>query len=127
MLFLFALRATPAPTADFQREVRPLLAKRCFGCHGPDDNSRQANFRLDTREGATGATGGLAGIVPGSSEKSRVMARITHATRPMPPVGERLSAAEVDLIKRWIDGGAIYTKHWAFERPLRAELPRVRD
>lgn len=108
-------------TVDYQRDIRPLLAKRCLACHGPDEHSRMANLRLDTREGAT-ANGG---IVAGASARSKVFARITDAQRPMPPAGERLNAAEVELIKRWIDQGANYARHWAFEPPKRHPLPRV--
>lgn len=115
------------PPVEFQRDIRPLLAKRCIGCHGPDEKSRQAGFRLDTFEGATGKDGGYPGIIPGSSAKSRVVIRITHPKTPMPPVGERLSATDVDLIKRWIDQGAAYTKHWAFDKPVRLTPPTVHD
>ncbi|MBZ5609948.1 MAG: PSD1 and planctomycete cytochrome C domain-containing protein [Acidobacteriia bacterium] len=115
------------PPVDFQRDIRPLLAKRCFACHGPDEGSRQAGLRLDTFDGATGKNGGRTGIVPGSSAQSRVFVRITHPTTPMPPVGERLSPTEVDLIKRWIDQGAAYTRHWAFAKPVRPNLPSVRN
>jgi mono/diheme cytochrome c family protein len=128
-LLLALLAGLPAaaavPPVEFQRDIRPVLAKRCYACHGPDEGSRQANLRLDTFDGATGKNGGRAGIVPGSSAQSRVVARITHPTMPMPPVGERLSTTEVELIKRWIDQGAAYTKHWAFEKPVRPNLPPV--
>jgi len=125
-----ALIAIPALGAeaevDFQRDIRPLLAKRCFACHGPDANSRKANLRLDTREGATGMGGGLTGIVPGSSAQSRVVARISHLTRPMPPEGERLTSAQIEMIKKWIDAGALYRNHWSFDRPVRPDPPAVR-
>jgi mono/diheme cytochrome c family protein len=119
--------SSAAPSVDFQRDIRPLLARKCFACHGPDEHARQANLRLDLREAATGQSGGYPGIIPGSSAKSRVYIRITHPTRPMPPVGERLSAAEVDLIRRWIDEGAPYAAHWAFVKPKRPALPEVRN
>ncbi|MCC6585763.1 MAG: PSD1 domain-containing protein [Bryobacterales bacterium] len=113
-------------TVDFQRDIRPLLAKKCLACHGPDEGSRQAKLRLDSFEGATGKDGGYRGIVPGDSAKSRIYARIVDPKRPMPPAGERLNAAEADLIKRWIDSGAAYSKHWAFEKPKRPELPTIK-
>lgn len=122
-----ALPAQAQAPVDYQRDIRPILAKRCIACHGPDEHGRQANFRLDTRDGATGKSGGYAGIVPGNSAKSRVYARITNSTRPMPPVGPRLSSQEVDLIRQWIDSGAPYTNHWAFEKPQRLAPPAVSD
>ncbi|MBL8295671.1 MAG: DUF1549 domain-containing protein, partial [Bryobacterales bacterium] len=118
---LVCLPALAQTTVDYQRDVRPLLAKRCLACHGPDEHGRQAGLRLDTREGATAA----GGIVPGASARSKVFARITDARRPMPPAGERLNAAEVELIKRWIDQGANYARHWAFEKPKRHAAPAV--
>ncbi|MBL8178730.1 MAG: PSD1 domain-containing protein, partial [Bryobacterales bacterium] len=102
---------------DFQRDIRPILNKKCIACHGADDRGRMANLRLDTHDGATGRSGGYKGIVPGDSAASRVVARITDDKRPMPPSGPRLSATEVSLIRRWIDAGAPYTNHWAFEKP----------
>ena len=114
---------------SFNRDVRPVLSKNCFACHGPDEHSRQGNLRLDTRVGATGETGGHAGIVPGNSAASRVVVRITHPKLPMPPpeAGKRLSEQEIALIKRWIDQGAHYEGHWAFEPPVRYPLPAVRN
>ena len=96
------LWAAPEGGVSFNRDIRPILSKNCFACHGPDEGSRQGNLRLDRRDDATGANGGHAGIVPGESAESRVVARITHDTLPMPPqgAGERLSGEQVELIDR---------------------------
>jgi hypothetical protein len=112
---------------DFGREIRPILAKNCFACHGPDESARQASMHLDTRKAATGEDGSHKAILPGDSANSRVVLRITHPDLPMPPSGERLSAEEIALIKRWIDEGAHYDTHWAFEAPVRPELPAVNN
>ena len=122
--------AEPADArVSFQRDIRPILAKNCLSCHGPDESSRQAKLRLDTRAGATGEDGGHAGIVPGDSAKSRVVVRISSADLPMPPkgAGELLSSGQVELIRRWIDQGATYDRHWAFEPPVRFPAAQVRD
>jgi len=108
---LFAFAQEP----DFQRDIRPLLGKKCLACHGPDEQSRQAGLRLDTFDGATKTKS----IIPGDSSKSRLLARVTHATRPMPPTGPRLTETEIGLLRKWIDGGAAYTNHWAYEKPKR--------
>ena len=116
--------ASAAP--DFQSDVRPILQK-CLPCHGPDEHSRMANLRLDSHEGATGQDGGHAGLVPGDSGASRVLARVTAETNPMPPTGDRLTAAEIETLRQWIDAGAEYRRHWAFERPATPQLPSVAD
>jgi mono/diheme cytochrome c family protein len=119
LLLAAAAVCAMAQTPDFQRDIRPLLGKKCVACHGPDEHGRQAGLRLDTFAGATknGA------IVPGDAAKSRVLARVTHATRPMPPAGPRLTESEVGLLRTWIDAGAKYTNHWAYEKPKRAAFP----
>ncbi len=112
---------------DFGRQIRPILSKNCFACHGPDESARQANMHLDTRDAATGASGSYAAIVPGDSASSRMVIRITSADTPMPPMGARLTADEIELIKTWIDEGAAYDTYWAFEAPVRPELPEVKN
>ena len=120
----FGVFANAAP--DFAAEVRPILQK-CLPCHGPDDHARMANLRLDSLAGATGRGGGHAGLIPGNSADSRVMARVQADQNPMPPTGERLSQAEIETLRQWIDAGANYERHWAFEKPVRPELPEVSD
>jgi Protein of unknown function (DUF1553)/Protein of unknown function (DUF1549)/Planctomycete cytochrome C len=112
---------------DFGRQIRPILSKNCFACHGPDESARQANMHLDTRASATGADGSHTAIVPGDSASSRMVIRITSPDKQMPPMGERLSADDIALIKAWIDEGANYDTYWAFEAPLRPELPAVKN
>ena len=86
-----------------------------------------ANLRLDSRDAATGQNGGYAGLVPGNSSMSRVVVRVTASDNPMPPTGKRLSLYEIETLRQWIDAGAQYDRHWAFERPLRPVLPEVSD
>jgi hypothetical protein len=111
---------------DFAREVQPLLARRCFACHGPD--TQEAGLRLDEAEAATAELdSGVAAIVPGDAAGSELMARITSDDEflQMPPEGSRLTAAEVEVLRRWINDGATWEKHWAF-RPLeQPEVPEV--
>src|SRR5258708_40378574 len=101
LVILDASSASAQPKAiDFTRDVRPILAGKCFQCHGPDDKVRKAGLRLDTRVGA------LKAIVPGDVAKSELTRRIT-STDPdvqMPPakLGKTLSAAEIDVLKRWV-------------------------
>ena len=121
----YGLQGATKVVVDFNTDIRPILSKNCFACHGPDEAARQANFRIDTREHAGGETGGHPGIVPGKAEESRVYLRITHPDTPMPPSGERLQPEEIQLIKTWIEQGAPYERHWAFVKPERPEPPEV--
>ncbi len=111
---------------NFGTEVRPVL-QQCLPCHGPDEHSRMANLRLDSLAAASGQNGGHQGIVPGNSAASRVIVRVSSDENPMPPTGDRLTAGEIDTLRRWIDAGAKYERHWAFDSPVRPEPPSVSD
>ena len=124
-LALLAVPILPA-APDFNAEVRPIL-QRCLPCHGPDDRARMANLRLDSREGATGQDGGYAGLIPGNSVASRVIARVQADQNPMPPTGERLTQKQVATLREWVDAGAHFEAHWAFKRPVRPGSPSVSD
>ena len=84
-----------------------------------------ANLRLDSHEAATGQDGGYAGLVAGDSGASRMLTRVTAETNPMPPTGDRLTPAEIETLRQWIDAGAEYQRHWAFDRPVTPQLPDV--
>lgn len=129
LLFLMASSATaetPRPL-DFNRDIRPILSSKCFACHGPDSQNRDAGFRLDTSEGAFADLGGYAGIVPGDSDASELVLRITHEDEDMrmPPLSHKnpLTEAEIKLLIKWIDEGAEFSGHWAFEPVKRPEAP----
>jgi len=114
---------------DFNREIRPLLSNRCFACHGPDEEERKADLRLDTREGALMDLGGYAALAPGKAEESELFHRITLDEGDedlMPPAGKgsKFTDAEVALIKKWIEQEAPYANHWSYEKPVRPEVPK---
>lgn len=121
----------PTKEVDYARDVRPILARNCFACHGKDETHRLAGLRLDTREGATARTAsGNTAIRPGKPEASLLLKRITAPSpQRMPPVstGKRLSPQEIAALKRWIAQGAVYKPHWAFVKPQRPRLPSVRN
>ncbi len=116
---------------DFARDVRPILADACYHCHGPDAEHREADLRLDHSEGATADRGGYAAIVPGSDERSELVSRIMSddAEKVMPPPhsGKSLDARSIEVLRRWIDEGAAYSTHWAFESPVKPPLPSVKQ
>ncbi len=113
---------------DFARQIRPILSENCFACHGFDPSSRKAELRLDEREAAVALLDGHAAIVPGQSSESEVWKRIvsTDPDEQMPPPtsGKKLSDAQKQLLKRWIDEGAAYAPHWAFGRVERPSVPQ---
>ncbi len=120
------------PKVDFNREVRPILAKNCFACHGQDEAKRAKGLRLDVRESAIKPLkSGEAAIVPGDPDSSELIARLTEEdeTLRMPPkkTGNRLAPAEVDILRRWIEQGGEYARHWALIPPESLPLPKVRD
>lgn len=116
---------------DFASQIRPILSKNCFSCHGHDESHREADLRLDTRSGAIDRRDGTAAVAPGSSNKSALFARIMSddPDERMPPVdsGQELTVEEIDLLRRWIDQGAEYAPHWAFITPERHSRPMVND
>jgi Protein of unknown function (DUF1553)/Protein of unknown function (DUF1549)/Planctomycete cytochrome C len=117
---------------DFNFHVRPILSDRCFKCHGPDANKREANLRLDTEEGAFAALKDNPGehvIVPGDPLNSAMYARLvsTDTSELMPPPSSNLALTktEIEIIRKWIEQGAKYKKHWSFIAPQRPTVPTV--
>lgn len=116
---------------DFSRQVLPLFADRCFACHGPDENTREADFRLDLRASVFDRDSESPLIVPGNSRKSPLFERISShdpdLKMPPPSATRQLKRKEINLIRRWIDQGADWQEHWAFIRPVRPSIPQVLD
>ncbi len=113
-LFAFTATAAVRGEVDFNRQIRPLLAEFCLHCHGPDANQRKADLRLDIEHDAKRSS-----IVSHKSDESELMQRVcsTDADSVMPPpsTGKSLTKAQSDLLRQWIDEGAKYSDHWAFE------------
>jgi hypothetical protein len=118
-------------TVNFNRDIRPILAKNCFACHGPDEGSRKSELRLDTLEGATADLGGQRALVPGQPEKSELVRRVesldADVLMPPPDSGHELSEDEKKLLRNWIAEGGEYTVHWSFAPPTKGELPPVKQ
>jgi mono/diheme cytochrome c family protein len=116
---------------EYNRDVRPILSDNCFYCHGPDPKHREAKLRLDTREGAVADRGGSVAIVPGKPDESEMVDRIASddPTEVMPPpkTHKTLTAAQKDVLRRWVAQGAEYQAHWAYIAPKRAPVPVVAD
>lgn len=121
-------------SVDYNLHIRPILSDRCFKCHGPDAAQRKAKLRLDTPEGAYAALKDdpeSRVIIPGDPEHSEVFLRIatTDTSMIMPPVKSNLKLSELEIayIKKWIEQGAVYKRHWAFIPPKRHPIPTVDD
>src|SRR2546426_3963943 len=114
-----------AQSVEFNRDIRPILSDKCFTCHGPDAANRKTKLRFDNEEGARIDLGkGRHAIVPGDAASSGLYQRIT-ADNPalrMPPAyagHDRLKDREIDLIRRWIEQGAVWQRHWAWLPPTK--------
>tara|TARA_R110002049_G_scaffold4601_5_gene32416 strand:+ start:592874 stop:596008 length:3135 start_codon:yes stop_codon:yes gene_type:complete len=118
-----------ADEIHFGRDVRPILAKHCFTCHGPDEGAREADLRLDTEAGATTDLGGYRAVQAGDPDASELFLRVTSDDDDlrMPPADSSaaLSESEIETLRKWIESGGRYTEHWAFVPPQSVAIPEV--
>src|SRR6266516_938213 len=119
-------RSSGQATVDFSRDILPILSDNCFQCHGPDEKARKAKLRFDTKEGAFRVKDGKTVIVPGKSAESELVRRITTTDMDdrMPPAksNHKLTARQIELLTRWVDEGAKWGGHWAFN-PISTPKP----
>jgi hypothetical protein len=130
VVLLGSLLGAPAfgdAPVDYARDVLPILSDACYHCHGPDEPARKAGLRLDTKDGAFRVKDGTAVIVPGKGAESELIRRITSGDpdEVMPPADDirKLTPAQIDTLKRWVDQGATWGTHWAFAAPKRLDAP----
>ena len=127
-------RAGFAETGDdravsFNRDIRPLLSDKCFQCHGPDEEQREADLRFDLKEHAFADLGGYQAIVPGDAEASEMIVRILESDPDMrmPPEesGKQFTLDEIKLLQRWVNEGATWSEFWAYVPPQKHPIPEV--
>ena len=123
-----ALILNGSEVLSFNQDIRPILSDKCFACHGMDEDSREAKLRLDTPEGAfRKKRRGKSALVAGKPDESeswlRIISNDEDEMMPPPDSHKALSDEEKELIKRWIEEGAPYQKHWAFEPPVMSAVP----
>ena len=135
--FSFALICSLVARADepipdkieFNRDVRPILSNNCFKCHGFDPKAREAERRLDIREGALADHDGVRAIVPGNLAASDAWVRISSKDRdemmPPPKSGKMVTPRQIAIIKRWIEQGAEYQAHWSYAALERPAIPTM--
>ncbi len=140
LLLSFIFAALPIPAAggegagsvDFLEDIRPILAGKCFPCHGPDEAKRKGKLRLDTSSGifSKGSSGSPV-VAPGKAGESLLIEKIetTDEEEIMPPKdsGLELAPAEVSILRAWVKSGAEWKEHWAYRKPVRPSLPQVKD
>jgi hypothetical protein len=124
--------ANPTEPIDFNFQVRPILADRCFKCHGPDEKARKAKLRLDLADSAYAIRDPKTqkrAIVPGHSDRSELYRRITTTDDDdrMPPAASNLTLTdqEKEMLRQWIEQGAEYKPHWAFISVHKPTVPAV--
>ena len=133
-LSVFLLASSLSAELSFNRDVRPILSKYCFHCHGPDEESREKKLRLDITEGEMGAyrtRRGKTAIKPGDPMASHVYLRMISDDEddimPPPDIKKEMKAEEIAIIKQWIEDGAEYQGHWAFQKPQQHSAPQVKN
>src|SRR6478609_1740006 len=137
-ILAFALIATGAARSsaasahlEYNRDIRPILSENCFSCHGADSASRKAKLRLDSFAEATAEReDGAPAIVPGKPKESEVIRRILASDDDqMPPADSHkvLTKEQKELLRRWVNEGAVYQPHWAFIAPVRPTPPKVKN
>src|SRR4051812_33142055 len=120
-----------ATEVDYNRDIRPILSENCFSCHGFDEKARKGKLRLDVAESAYAEHEGVVRIKPGDPATSEVWLRINspHEDEVMPPpeAHAKLTDAQKQKIKIWIEQGAKYAPHWSFVAPRKAPIPLFDD
>jgi Protein of unknown function (DUF1553)/Protein of unknown function (DUF1549)/Planctomycete cytochrome C len=116
---------------QFNRDVRPILADKCFACHGRDAKRREADLRLDNADGAFKDQDGVRAVVPRNLEASELWNRINSldedSRMPPPETHKQITESEKEVLKRWIEQGAAYQKHWSFEPPSAPTIPPLTE
>jgi len=121
------LPAADAKPVDYSREVQPIFTAHCYACHGPDEGKRKAKLRLDLRDAAIKKA-----VKPGDAAHSPLVVRVgsSDPDEMMPPPDSkkaRLSASQIDVLRRWIDQGAKFDVHWAYVKPARPAQPPIKN
>ena len=127
LIAVFSVPLLADERVDFNRDIRPLLSDRCFACHGPDENTREADLRLDIAEGVVqgDSTVVQANDLEASELYQRIISDDVDIVMPPPSTNKPLSESEKDLLKKWIEQGAAWETHWAYLPPVKVNLPEA--
>lgn len=111
---------------DYTRDIRPILSNTCFHCHGPDEDARQADLRLDTESGLSAVTIQSADLAT-SEFVRRIVSHDPDEVMPPPDSNKTVTQEQRDLLLEWVNQGAKWQQHWAFKLPTRPALPNPSD
>ncbi|MEC8784566.1 MAG: PSD1 and planctomycete cytochrome C domain-containing protein [Planctomycetota bacterium] len=127
LIAVFSVPLLADERVDFNRDIRPLLSDRCFACHGPDENTREADLRLDIADGVVqgDSTVVQANDLEASELYQRIISDDVDIVMPPPSTNKPLSESEKDLLKKWIEQGAAWETHWAYLPPVKVDLPEA--
>ena len=121
---------TAEAALNYNLDIRPILSDNCYACHGPDAKTRQADLRLDTKEGAFSEPSGYPVLVPGKPEESELYLRLVSEdeTYRMPPsdFNKTLTPEQIEALTQWIREGAEWEEHWSFTPLLQPAPPAVK-
>ncbi|MFT5522347.1 MAG: hypothetical protein ACI9G1_003904 [Pirellulaceae bacterium] len=128
---LLVIPTSSAQQLDFNRDIRPILSDKCFHCHGPDSEHREADLRLDTHAGATADLGDHKAVDAKQPKKSAVWGRVTSKDpdikMPPPDSGKSLTDEEITKITAWLEQGAQWSEHWAYIPAIKHEVAAVKN
>lgn len=128
-IWMLAACVVTADEIEFDRDIRPILSENCYHCHGPDAKKREAELRLDTRDGLLAKRDDLHVVVPGKPAESELIRRISSSDEdeqmPPPETKLALSEREKNLLRAWIESGAEWNGHWSFEPIVRPDVPQT--
>lgn len=123
----FTARATEPAGLEYNRDIRPILADTCFACHGVDGAARQADLRLDLRQSAIDA----GALEPGKPAESSLIERILTSdpelVMPPPKTHKKLTDAQKETLRKWVEQGAEYQPHWSLMAPEKKQPPAVKQ
>ena len=112
---------------DFARDIRPILTDNCYHCHGPDEDAREADLRLDTKDGLFRVVDGTAVVSPAKPSESEMIRRVktNDADERMPPPDAKrsLTPKQIELLTKWVEAGAVWKGHWSFQPVIQPDVP----
>ncbi len=129
-LLCLSTGGSQAAEVSFSRDILPLLSDNCFKCHGPDEANRKAGLRLDRHESATvKLESGATAVVAGKPDQSELLRRLTSSDldlqMPPPDSGKSLTPEQITMIRQWVEAGAEWSGHWAFQTPRQSVVPEA--